>query len=49
MVAEIAKMIGFTSLKFLKLGDLISAVVEAPGNSKLQKQDLCLYCWTGKY
>jgi len=49
MVDEIAKMIGFTSLKFLKLEDLISAVVEAPGNAKLQKQDLCLYCWTGKY
>jgi glutamine phosphoribosylpyrophosphate amidotransferase len=49
MVEEIRKMIGFTSLKFQTREDLIKAVIEAPNNIGLKKEDLCLYCWTGKY
>lgn len=49
MVEEIRKMIGFTTLKFQKLEDLVKAVIEAPNNQGIKKEDLCLYCWTGKF
>jgi len=48
MVEEIRKMIGFTTLKFQTLEGLVKAVVEAPNNKGLRREDLCLYCWTGK-
>jgi amidophosphoribosyltransferase len=49
MVEGIRKNIGFTSLKFQSLENLIKAVIEAPGNNKLKREDLCLSCWTGKF
>ena len=49
MVEEIRIMIGFTSLKFQTIEDLIKSIIEAPNNIGLKKEDLCLYCWTGKY
>lgn len=48
MVEEIRKKIGFTSLKFQTVEDLVKAVIEAPNNKGLKEEDLCLYCWTGK-
>ncbi len=48
MVEGIGKMIGFTTLKFQTLENLVKAVIEAPNNMGLRKEDLCLYCWTGK-
>ncbi|MGQ9515154.1 MAG: amidophosphoribosyltransferase [Thermoproteota archaeon] len=48
MVEEIRKMIGFTTLKYQTLEDMIKAVIEAPNNKGLRREDLCLYCWTGK-
>ena len=49
MVERIEKMIGFTTLKFQTLEDLVKAVTEAPNNKGLKAEDLCLYCWTGKF
>jgi len=49
MVEEIAKMIGFTTLKYQTLEGMVKAVVEAPNNLGLKQEDLCLYCWTGKF
>jgi amidophosphoribosyltransferase len=48
MVEEIRKKIGFTTLRFQTVGDLVKAVVEAPNNKDLKEEDLCLYCWTGR-
>jgi amidophosphoribosyltransferase len=48
MVEEIRKKIGFTTLKFQTIEDLVKAVVEAPNNKGLKEEDICLYCWTGK-
>jgi amidophosphoribosyltransferase len=48
MVEEIRKMIGFTTLRFQTVKDLVKAVTEAPNNKGLKKEDLCLYCWTGE-
>jgi amidophosphoribosyltransferase len=48
MVEEIRKMIGFTSLKFQTVENLVKSITEAPNNIGLTKKDLCLYCWTGK-
>lgn len=49
MVDEIRKMIGFSTLKYQTLEDMIKAVIEAPNNTGLKKEDLCLYCWIGKF
>ncbi len=49
MVEEIRKMIGFTTLKYQTLENMIKAVVEAPNNVGLKREDLCLYCWIGKF
>jgi amidophosphoribosyltransferase len=48
MTEEIGKTIGFTTLKYLTLENMIKAVIEAPGNVDLKREDLCLYCWRGK-
>jgi amidophosphoribosyltransferase len=47
MVEEIRKRIGFTTLRFLTLEEMVKAVIEAPNNTNLKKEDLCTYCWTG--
>ncbi|HSV49421.1 MAG TPA: hypothetical protein VLH35_03815 [Candidatus Acidoferrales bacterium] len=47
MVERIRKRIGFTTLRFITLEDMVEAVIEAPNNKILKKEDLCLYCWTG--
>ncbi len=47
MVEEIRKRIGFTTLKFLTLKEMVKAVIEAPNNKFLKEEDLCMYCWTG--
>jgi amidophosphoribosyltransferase len=49
MVEEIRKRIGFTTLRFLTLEEMIKAVIEAPNNLNLRKEDLCTYCWTGRF
>ena len=49
MVEEIRKRLGFTSLRFLTLEEMLKAVVEAPNNTNLRKNDLCTYCWTGSW
>jgi len=47
MVEEIRRRIGFTTLRFLTLEEMVKAVIEAPNNTNLKKEDLCMYCWTG--
>jgi amidophosphoribosyltransferase len=47
MVEEVRKRIGFTTLRFLTIEEMVKAVIEAPNNKNLKKEDLCLYCWTG--
>lgn len=49
MVEKIRRMIGLTTLKFQTLENIIRAVVEAPNNKGLKREDLCLYCWSGKF
>ena len=49
MVEEIRQRIGFTTLRFLTLEDMIRAVIEAPNNTMLKREDLCTYCWTKTY
>ncbi len=49
MVEEIRKRIGFTTLHFLTLDEMVRAVIEAPNNKNLKRQDLCTYCWTGSF
>jgi amidophosphoribosyltransferase len=49
MVEEIRKRIGFTSLRFVTLDEMVRAVVEAPNNENLRREDLCTYCWTGSF
>ena len=49
MVEEIRKRIGFTTLHFITLEQMVKAVIEAPNNHSLKKEDLCMYCWTGRY
>jgi len=49
MVEEIRKRIGFTTLRFLTLEEMVRAVTEAPNNKNLKPEDLCTYCWTGSY
>ena len=49
MVEDIRKQIGFTTLHFITLSQMVKAVIEAPNNRNLKKEDLCSYCWTGKY
>ena len=49
MVEEIREMIGFTTLKFQTIEGLVKAVIKTPNNKGLKKEDLCLYCWTGKF
>jgi glutamine phosphoribosylpyrophosphate amidotransferase len=46
MVEQIRERIGFTTLRFLTLEEMIKAVIEAPNNTKLKREDLCTYCWT---
>lgn len=48
MVDIINESIGATSLKYISLGDMVKAVIEAPGNTVLKEENLCAYCWTGK-
>lgn len=47
MVERIRKRIGFSTLRFLTIEEMVKAVIEAPNNKYLKKEDLCLYCWTG--
>jgi len=47
MIEEIRERIGFTTLRFLTIEEMVKAVIEAPNNKDLRKEDLCLYCWTG--
>jgi amidophosphoribosyltransferase len=47
MVEKIRLRLGFTTLHFITLEDMVKAVVEAPNNINLKKEDLCMYCWTG--
>lgn len=49
MVEEIRKRIGFTTLRFLTLEEMVRAVIEAPNNKNLKREDLCVYCWTGSF
>jgi len=49
MVEEIRKMIGFTTLKFQTLEGLVTAIIKASNNMGLRREDLCLYCWTGRF
>jgi len=49
MVEEIRKRIGFTTLRFLTLEEMVRAVIEAPNNKNLKREDLCTYCWTGSF
>jgi amidophosphoribosyltransferase len=49
MVEEIRKRIGFTTLHFITLDEMVKAVIEAPNNENLRKEDLCTYCWTGRF
>jgi len=49
MVEEIRKRIGFTTLHFITLEQMVKAVIEAPNNKSLKEEDLCKYCWTGEY
>jgi len=49
MVEEIRRLIGFTTLRFITLEEMVKAVIEAPNNTNLKKEDLCTYCWTGKF
>jgi amidophosphoribosyltransferase len=46
MVEQIRERIGFTTLRFLTLEEMIKAVIDAPNNTKLKREDLCTYCWT---
>jgi amidophosphoribosyltransferase len=48
MVNRIRKRLGFTSLSFISLEDMIKAVIDAPNNINLKIEDLCLYCWKGR-
>jgi amidophosphoribosyltransferase len=47
MVENIRNRLGFTTLHFLTLEEMVRAVIEAPNNKNLKRQDLCTYCWTG--
>jgi amidophosphoribosyltransferase len=47
MVEKIRKRLGFTTLRFLTLEEMVKAVIEAPNNKNLRENDLCTYCWTG--
>lgn len=47
MVNKIRKRLGFTSLSFITLEDMINAVIDAPNNINLKREDLCLHCWKG--
>lgn len=46
MVEQIRERIGFTTLRFLTLEEMIKAVIDAPNNTILKREDLCTYCWT---
>ena len=48
MINIIDESIGTTSLKFISIGNMIKAIVDAPGNAFLKEENLCTYCWTGK-
>jgi amidophosphoribosyltransferase len=49
MVEDIRKQLGFTTLRFLTLDEMVKAVIEAPNNANLKKEDLCTYCWTQNF
>jgi amidophosphoribosyltransferase len=49
MVEDIRNRIGFTTLRFLTLEEMVRAVIEAPNNKDLKEEDLCKYCWTGSF
>lgn len=46
-IEKIRKRIGFRTLRFITLEEMVKAVIEAPNNKELKKEDLCLFCWTG--
>jgi amidophosphoribosyltransferase len=48
MVNIINETIEATSLKYISLSDMIEAIVRAPENTVLRKENFCTYCWTGK-
>lgn len=48
MVSIINEFIGATSLKYISLSNMVKAIIEAPTNRMLKKDNLCTYCWTGK-
>ncbi len=48
MVEDIRNRLGFTTLSFITIEEMVRAVIEAPNNKDLKKEDLCMYCWTGK-
>jgi amidophosphoribosyltransferase len=48
MVAIINESVGATSLQYISLSDMVKAIIDAPGNTMLQEENLCTYCWTGK-
>ena len=37
----------FKQHEYISLEDMVRAVVEAPNNINLKKEDLCMHCWTG--
>jgi amidophosphoribosyltransferase len=49
MVEEIRTRIGFTTLRFLTIEEMVRAVIEAANNKNLKREDLCMYCWTGSF
>jgi len=49
MVEDLRNRIGFTTLRFLTLDEMVRAVIEAPNNKNLKKEDLCTYCWSGNF
>jgi amidophosphoribosyltransferase len=49
MVEDLRNRIGFTTLRFLTLEEMVRAVIDAPNNKNLKKEDLCTYCWTGNF
>jgi len=48
MVDIINESIGATSLRYIPLSDMVSAVVESTENQCLNAGNICTYCWTGK-
>ncbi len=49
MVEKIGVNLGFTTIQFITLEDMVNAIIEDSNNQNLKREDLCMYCWTGKY